>query len=161
MGIFRKGIPTKHDVEALTKAIDPERGTSVSQEDIAKIIGSAIGTHRFGTVCYAWRDKLFREYGIQTKAFGGRVHFLTQAESMSEGVIGMKRIARRADRTTERIGAIDTSDFDEKDRSRHMILARYATAVTQASRDACRAIAEKPERKMQHGALRIAPRSTE
>lgn len=62
---YRKGIPTKLDVERLIAKFGvPAIGSTINYADIEEVLGCNRKSHRFGTVTNAWRKRLDREHNL-------------------------------------------------------------------------------------------------
>lgn len=70
--VFNKGIPTEPDVRRLCDVFaDLPAGRKLAWSELAAVIGSEYGTHRFRSVVTAWRKKLYRERNVLFGAVRG------------------------------------------------------------------------------------------
>lgn len=100
---FKRGIPTKLDVEKLIKRFGvPIVGSVIEYADIEKELGTHRRSHRFGSVVTAWRKRLDRENNLVLAGnrMGG-FEVLTAKRRVSYSSagfkIGMKKVLRSAD----------------------------------------------------------------
>lgn len=138
--LFLGGVPTQPDVDALMN-LEIVAGSHVTYDEIEETTGVKYRTHRFSSVVMAWRKRLFRERGLQTKARGGAIHFLTADAALDEAGVKMIRVGRATGRVVRDVGMIHAAELgsDEK-RARHTLMAREAAALLEAARAAHKSI---------------------
>lgn len=101
--VFNKGIPTEPDVRRLCDVFaDLPAGRKLAWSELAAVIGSEYGTHRFRSVVAAWRKKMDRERNIlfgAVRGYGIEVldgHGRTGAAG-STYKAGIRRVSRAGD----------------------------------------------------------------
>lgn len=139
--LYFGGVPTGPDVDMLMARLDAQPGSSFSYEEIASIIGVDPRHSRFSTVTGAWRAKLFRERGLQSRREGGAIHFLTANAAHDVAIAGVTRIARAARRARIRADAINVDELSPERREKHSLVRRELMAMHEASERAKKAIA--------------------
>jgi hypothetical protein len=141
MGIFKGGVPTKIEVDALMENIDARHGTIVSFDEIERVIGVTRDKARFRSVVEAWRKRLFREKLIQTRSIAGELHLLSDDEAHDFGKSNLSRIGRATGRLCVRVEAVDATKLSGERRDGHNLLRREANAMLDAARKSAKAIA--------------------
>lgn len=153
--LFLAGVPTTLEVNELSENIHPEPGTSATYERITEIIGVKADTNRFRTCVRRWRSKLRREKGIQTRAGGGAVHFLTADAAVEENSERMRGAGRAVGRAVRDLGMVRQEELStEEKRSRHRLLVREGAAILESHRAAAKRLAEPAPKAV--ATLRIA-----
>jgi len=119
------GIPTEPDVKRLSdKYPSPKPGVLMTYDELAETIHESKTSHRFRSVLYAWRKRLFTEQNIFLKPVTGkgleaatgsdRIHI-----SGSRYKSGLRKVARASD------VAVRTNDDgltpDEKKVRNHLV----------------------------------------
>jgi len=152
--LFFGGLPTKPTVDKLLKAVEPNRGTSISYDDLETITEEKYGSSRFNTVINAWRKRLFREESIQTTRDGGMVHFLTDSDSLVVCTTGFRRTGKSMARVMVRAEAVRGDQLTEKEQVTHNLLRRLTRAQVEEIGKSIKEIS--PPRPTEGSSVRLA-----
>lgn len=142
MALFFGGVPTGPDVDLLMDRFPVGPDVSVSYFDIVETIGVTPSAPRFRTITTAWRNRVFRQRGLQSKCQGGTFTFLTADEAHDRAYSGVEKIGRSIGRQRTKIEAIPQDQLTtEQRRVEHVLLRREINALYQSAQSAAIAIA--------------------
>jgi hypothetical protein len=93
--VYFAGLPTELDVRALWERYGvPPEGVAMPYDEVAAVIKTPVGGHRFKTVTGAWRRRLKRDHDIYLKAEGGAFTMRTPSDRVSLGALKVRTGAR-------------------------------------------------------------------
>lgn len=139
--LFRGGVPTGVDVDALMKHIEPMAGQSISYDDVAAVIKVSPDSNRFRTVTAAWRKRLFREKRLETKAEGDAFHFLSADQAHAGHIRSVMKIGRATGRLQVKLSCADPTQMSAENKDQHFRASRFVGAIAEEMRRAAKEIA--------------------
>lgn len=137
---FIGGKDTNPEIAAISAAITPIPGGSISHDDLAAAAGLDPNSTRFTTVAKRWRKLIERNSAIRIESRDRVFHFLTADEAVRRGKEDMQRIGRATGRLHVRVASIDIAALSEPRKAEHFLLAREAAAMLESARRSAKAI---------------------
>lgn len=141
--IFRGGRPTGPSVRVLMDMFgNLPQGTSVSYDDIARLINEPTGTARFELVVSTWRKALRNERNQETvRELGSKcVRFLFENERAKDAARKLRSGIRITGRAHKKATAIRTELLTDTERKTALHILRVTTDLSNMGRVATKEI---------------------
>lgn len=142
--MYFAGLPTEIDLDKLREAYGvPKEGDVISYDEISKLIGVGVRSHRFVTVTTAWRRNLVREHNVYMKAHDGKFEVMNPSARVNLGSQKLRTGARCFRKANIIVTSTDTGRLtaEQKEQARHIQMITSAAIQSARLKDR----SERPE----------------
>jgi len=127
--LFTTGKPARPDVDALMKAFpveEMEAGSIIKHEEVMEVINVPKGTQRYRTITTSWRNRLMREYNVDTQAEPGIGYIILRDDQrvdygLKDRASSLKKFSKALNRIV-RSDETNLSDIDAQKRQHAVIV---------------------------------------
>lgn len=139
--IWRGGVTTEPEIKLLLDKVTLAPGDEIAHETIEEIISQPRTSNRYKTITMRWRNRMFRERGLEIAAIDGGLRALLPGERVRLYSLRVGLHLRGIRRYCVRNETVNTADLTPAELAAKDGTTQRALAISAADRAVCRSMA--------------------